>query len=116
MKTLIVISAILLTFSAPVIAQKQGICGKVVWTSGNQMPGPGLQSSKPAGIVREIYIYEATSTTKVTEAGGFYSSVQTKLIKKVKTKKDGSFRGQSIKIVDPARFWTSSRYLIIAEK
>lgn len=90
MKTLIVIAA-LITLSNSVIAQKQGICGKVVWTSGNQMPGPGLQSSKPAGIVREVYIYEATATTKVTEASGFYSSIQTKLVKKVKTKKDGTF-------------------------
>lgn len=91
MKMLIIISAALFALSNPVNAQKQGICGKVIWTSGNQMPGPGLKSSKSAGIVREVYIYEATSTTKVTEAGGFYSSVQTKLIKKVKTKKDGTF-------------------------
>lgn len=91
MKTLIVISALLITLSSPVTAQKQGICGKVIWTSGNQMPGPGLQSSKPASIVREVCIYEATSAAKVTEANGFYSSIQTKLIKKVKTKKDGTF-------------------------
>ena len=38
------------------------------------------------------------------------------LIEVAKKEKDGSFRGQSIKIVDPARFWASSRYLIIAEK
>ncbi len=38
------------------------------------------------------------------------------LIEVAKKEKDGSFRGESIRIVDPAKFWASSRYLIIAEK
>lgn len=38
------------------------------------------------------------------------------LIEVAKKEKDGSFRGESIKIVDPAKFWATSRYLIIAEK
>lgn len=38
------------------------------------------------------------------------------LIEVDKKEKDGSFRGTTIKIVDPARFWASSRYLIVAEK
>jgi regulator of replication initiation timing len=38
------------------------------------------------------------------------------LIEVEKKEKDGSFRGQSIRIVDPAKFWSASRYLIIAEK
>jgi hypothetical protein len=33
-----------------------------------------------------------------------------------KLEKDGSFRGASIRITDPAKFWAPSRYLIIAEK
>ncbi len=33
-----------------------------------------------------------------------------------KKEKDGSFRGASIRITDPAKFWATSRYLIISEK
>jgi len=38
------------------------------------------------------------------------------LIEVAKKEKDGSFRGESIKILDPAKFWAVSRYLIISEK
>jgi hypothetical protein len=38
------------------------------------------------------------------------------LIEVAKKEKDGSFRGESIRITDPAKFWGASRYLIIAEK
>jgi hypothetical protein len=38
------------------------------------------------------------------------------LIEVAKKEKDGSFRGESIRITDPSKFWSASRYLIIAEK
>lgn len=38
------------------------------------------------------------------------------LIEIAKKEKDGSFRGEAIRIVDPAKFWAASRYLIISEK
>lgn len=38
------------------------------------------------------------------------------LIEVAKKEKDGSFRGESIRITDPAKFWASSRFLIISEK
>lgn len=38
------------------------------------------------------------------------------LIEVEKKEKDGSFRGENIRITDPAKFWGPSRYLIIAEK
>ncbi len=38
------------------------------------------------------------------------------LIEVAKREKDGSFRGESIRITDPAKFWATSRYLIISEK
>lgn len=38
------------------------------------------------------------------------------LIEVAKKEKDGSFRGQNIRITEPMKFWASSRYLIIAEK
>lgn len=38
------------------------------------------------------------------------------LLEVAKMEKDGSFRGESIRITDPVAFWAPSRYLIIAEK
>ncbi|MEQ1690245.1 MAG: hypothetical protein ABMA00_03080 [Gemmatimonas sp.] len=38
------------------------------------------------------------------------------LIEVAKKEKDGSFRGESIRITDPSKFWATTRYLIIAEK
>lgn len=38
------------------------------------------------------------------------------LIEVAKKEKDGSFRGENIRITDPAKFWGASRYLIITEK
>ncbi|GAB1344453.1 hypothetical protein MASR1M101_35800 [Gemmatimonas sp.] len=38
------------------------------------------------------------------------------LIEVAKKEKDGSFRGENIRITDPAKFWAASRYLIITEK
>ncbi len=38
------------------------------------------------------------------------------LIEVAKKEKDGSFRGAAIRITDPAKFWSVSRYLIISEK
>lgn len=38
------------------------------------------------------------------------------LVEVAKREKDGSFRGESIRITDPTKFWATSRYLIISEK
>lgn len=38
------------------------------------------------------------------------------LVDVAKKEKDGSFRGSSIRIVDPIKFWANSRFLIISEK
>ncbi len=38
------------------------------------------------------------------------------LVEVAKREKDGSFRGESIRITDPSKFWATSRYLIISEK
>lgn len=106
-----------LLFSVVVItstlAQKQGLCGKVVWTSGNQMPGPDRIESGSSGVVREVYIYEVTSTSDVEDKGGFYADIKTKLIKKVKSKKDGSFSAKlpegtySVFVKEPEGLWAN---------
>ncbi len=38
------------------------------------------------------------------------------LIEAAKKEKDGAFRGESIRITDPVKFWAASRYLILVEK
>lgn len=38
------------------------------------------------------------------------------LIEVAKKEKDGAFRGESIRVTDPVKFWAASRYLIIVEK
>lgn len=38
------------------------------------------------------------------------------LVDVARKEKDGSFRGDKLRILDPAKFWATSRYLIIAEK
>ena len=75
----------------------QGIIGEVRWIEGNLMPSIGDTSyaSRAEGvpIEREIYVYKATQLKDVEKSGGsFYTSIHTQLIKKVKSKKDGSFR------------------------
>ena len=38
------------------------------------------------------------------------------LVDVARKEKDGSFRGDKLRILDPAKFWATSRYLIISEK
>ncbi|MGA0556113.1 hypothetical protein ACO2Q8_05645 [Larkinella sp. VNQ87] len=70
----------------------QGICGTVIFKSGNHMPGPDRPQPKGQPVVREVLIYELTKMNQ-TEPGedGFYANVKTRLVKKVKSGKDGQF-------------------------
>lgn len=78
----------------PLLGQQQGIKGKVEWISGNQMPGPDRPASKPTGIKREIWIYQATTLDHVSMDGVFFSDIQTVLVKKVKSGKKGCFKAK----------------------
>ncbi len=72
-------------------APKQGICGKITWIEGNQMPGPGPRP-KPQGIIREILIYEVATREQATQQRGFYETVNTKLVGKTVSKADGAYK------------------------
>ncbi|HEY9048988.1 MAG TPA: carboxypeptidase regulatory-like domain-containing protein [Ohtaekwangia sp.] len=90
-KLLLLTTLVSLLFSAQ--AQKQGVRGQVFWVSGNQMPGPDQQVKTPQqGIVREIYIYNATRLQDATQQNGFFSNISTTLVAKVISDKDGSFK------------------------
>ena len=69
----------------------QGICGSIVWKSGNLMPSPDSQVPKPKGVQRELFVYELTSTEQATLQNGFYKAIVTNLIKSVKSDADGKF-------------------------
>lgn len=82
---------LLFLFITSLCLGQQGLKGKVVWSEGNQMPGPGSPVKTPKGIVREVYIYQVTKQSQVIQKDGFFSNVSTQLVKKVKTNKNGEF-------------------------
>lgn len=71
--------------------QKQGIAGKVVWISGNQMPGPGKAHTPPKPIAREIYFYTPTAPNETKMSNGLFSDIRTTLVAKITSKVDGTF-------------------------
>ncbi|GAB3267850.1 hypothetical protein GCM10027347_37000 [Larkinella harenae] len=72
--------------------QAQGICGTVIFKSGNHMPGPDRPQPKGQPVVRDVLIYELTKTDQAESTeDGFYSKVNTQLVKKVKSDKEGKF-------------------------
>lgn len=68
------------------------ICGNVYLLKGNQMPDPDRPASKGTTVIREILIYTLTKMAD-TEGDGatFFSKINTKLVKKVKSDKKGRF-------------------------
>ena len=74
--------------------KNQGIEGYVVRISGNQMPSPDRKPSTPKGIKTTLYIFSLTNLNQVTKQGqsSFYSSIQTKLVRKIQTDSNGHFK------------------------
>jgi hypothetical protein len=71
----------------------QGIEGYVYLVSGNQMPSPGKKPTPPKGIKTILYIFPLTNITQVTRQSrsGFYSAVQTRLVKTTESDSSGHF-------------------------
>lgn len=90
MKYLVIM--LLISLGIPAAAQKQGICGKVLWVEGNQMPGPGRKPSAGTGVVREILVYEPVTRENTTQQNGFYANINAKLVATGKSKADGSYK------------------------
>ncbi len=70
---------------------QQGICGSIVWKSGNLMPSPDQEVPKPKAVQRELFVYELTNSEQATLQNGFYKAVVTNLVKSVKSDTEGKF-------------------------
>jgi hypothetical protein len=72
---------------------EQGIKGKILWQSGNQMPSPDLpQGSGKRGVQRTVYVYELTNSSQTQSSDGvFHTNIQTNLVTQVVTDADGNF-------------------------
>ncbi|HCD50805.1 MAG TPA: hypothetical protein DEQ34_00055 [Balneolaceae bacterium] len=71
----------------------QGIEGKVTFWEGDFMPGTPSGTVTP--VQRVVYIYEATYNEQVNwKSSTFAEKVTSKLVKKVKSGKDGIYRAE----------------------
>jgi len=111
---------IILMLCLPLISvaqsKSQGICGEVQWVEGNQMPGPGVKTNSGKPVVREIYIYNAVKPEQTSDGDSpaFYSQVGAKLVRRIKTRKDGTFKVHlepgkySIFTMEPDGLWANT--------
>ncbi|HXB07687.1 MAG TPA: carboxypeptidase-like regulatory domain-containing protein [Puia sp.] len=76
------------------LLQDQGIEGTVRRPSGNHMPAPGHHPGPPAGVKAIVCIFPLTNDSQAVRAGkaGWYSAVQTRLIRQIDTDDSGRFR------------------------
>ena len=82
-------------------APTQGISGKILWVTGNQMPGPEVTLDNGEPVNREVYVFEPTFLGDATVIEGvFYDSLKTHLVAKIKSGPDGKF---TVKL-DPGRY------------
>jgi hypothetical protein len=70
---------------------QQGICGSIVWKSGNLMPSPDREPVKAKPIQRELLVYELTNISEATLQDGFYTAVVKSKIKSIKSDAEGKF-------------------------
>ena len=70
---------------------QQGICGSIVWKSGNYMPSPDREMPKPMPVQRELLVYELTNISEATLQNGFYTAIVKSKIKSVKSDTEGKF-------------------------
>ena len=92
----ILFSICLLAAFKPFTLAKQGIEGTIYKVSGNMMPGPGANKSTPKGTKATLYIFELTNANQVVrqEQSAFYTSIKSKLVKKVDSNSKGRFSVQ----------------------
>lgn len=70
---------------------QQGVCGSIIWKSGNLMPSPDREAIKAKPIQRELCVYELTNIAEATVQNGFYTAIAKSKIKSVKSDAEGKF-------------------------
>ena len=88
----IICCILLISLLSSSAAQKQGICGKVLWVEGNQMPGPGKKESRGSGIAREIHVYELVTMENTIQQNGFFTEVKARRVAIGTSKSNGSYK------------------------
>lgn len=68
----------------------EGISGRITYSEGNMMPGPG-QKNAPKGVQRTVYVYAVAAAGQATGQGPLYASVLTPLIATVKSDTSGFY-------------------------
>ncbi|MES2416717.1 MAG: carboxypeptidase regulatory-like domain-containing protein [Bacteroidota bacterium] len=72
---------------------KQGVFGQALWSQGNQMPSPDKpQQNGSRPVQRTVYIYMRTKLKEAVGQPPLFSKIETKLVAKVKTNKEGYFQ------------------------
>ena len=79
-----------------IFCKRQGISGHVYLVKGNQMPSPDIKPTLPPPLQTTVYIYELTNTSQVQQASdpAFYTTINTRLVKEVRTNKKGHFKAR----------------------
>ena len=70
---------------------QQGICGSIVWKSGNYMPSPDHETPKAKPVQRELLVYELTNISEATLQDGFYTAILKSKIQSIKSDIAGKF-------------------------
>ncbi len=92
--SLLMLLLLMSSFTNYCFRKKNGIKGTVFIISGNQMPSPDLPSVAPKSFQTTLYVYEKTNLQQVERqnSSSFYTSIQTKLIKEIRTDARGRFK------------------------
>ena len=69
----------------------QGICGSIIWKSGNLMPSPDREPVKAQPVQRELFVYDLTNSEQATLQDGFYKGIVTTFVKSIKSDSEGKF-------------------------
>ena len=69
----------------------QGVAGKIEFSQGNFMPGPGATSGTKTQVQRFVYVYKARKPAEGQNGGGFYPMPKEKPLFCGQSCKDGQF-------------------------
>lgn len=72
-------------------AQKTNLCGRVLYSMGNEMPSPDVPQRKGTGKQSILYVCALSTLPENHTTGSFFAKLPSKIIKKLKTATNGYF-------------------------